>query len=61
MNNKKAILYAILAALLYAFSTPFSKILMEKIPPDFLAGFLCLGAGLGIASEYVAGIMRRKS
>ena len=48
MNNKKAIRYAILAALLYAFSTPFSKILMEKIPPTFLAGFLYLGAGFGM-------------
>ena len=48
MNNRKAIRYAILAALLYAVSTPFSKILMEKIPPAFLAGFLYLGAGLGM-------------
>ena len=48
MNNKKAIRCAILAALLYAFSTPFSKILMEKIPPAFLAGFLYLGAGFGM-------------
>lgn len=48
MNNRKAIRYAILAALLYAVSTPFSKILMEKIPPAFLAGLLYLGAGLGM-------------
>ena len=61
MNNKKAILYAILAALLYAFSTPFSKILMEKIPPVFLAGFLYLGAGLGMLFLIPRTLCRKKN
>lgn len=48
MNKNKAIRYAIYAALLYAVSTPFSKVLMEKIPPAFMAGLLYLGAGAGM-------------
>ncbi|MBQ6016614.1 MAG: DMT family transporter [Clostridiales bacterium] len=49
MNNSKAIRYAIYAALLYAVSTPFSKLLMEKIPPVFMAGLLYLGAAAGMS------------
>ncbi len=52
MNNTKATRYAILAALLYALSTPFSKILLEKLPPTILAGFLYLGAGIGMTAVY---------
>lgn len=48
MNKNKAIRYAIYAALLYAVSTPFSKVLMEKIPPAFMAGLLYLGAAAGM-------------
>ena len=49
MNNSKAIRYAIYAALLYAVGTPFSKLLMEKIPPVFMAGLLYLGAAAGMS------------
>ena len=48
MQNNKAIRYAIIAALLYALSTPISKLLMEKISPSYMAGFLYLGAGIGM-------------
>ena len=48
MNKNKAIRYAIYAALLYAVSTPFSKVLMERIPPVFMAGLLYLGAATGM-------------
>lgn len=41
-------IYALLAAVLYALSTPVSKFLMTEIPPSFLAGILYLGAGLGM-------------
>ena len=41
-------LYAFVAACLYALSTPFSKLLLEKIPPTFMAAFLYLGAGIGM-------------
>ena len=47
-EKPKAILLAITAAVLYALSTPFSKLLMTQIPPSFMAGLLYLGAGLGM-------------
>lgn len=39
---------ALLAALLYAISTPFSKVLLEHIQPTMLASMLYFGAGIGI-------------
>lgn len=47
-NIRHGIFLAILAAGLYALSSPFSKILLHDIPPTLLAGFLYLGAGLGM-------------
>ena len=47
-NTVRPIANAILAAVLYALSTPVSKILMSEIPPSFLAGLLYLGAGIGM-------------
>ena len=44
----KAISFAILAAALYAISSPISKLLLEEIPPTLMASFLYLGAGLGM-------------
>ena len=44
----KAILYAFLAAVFYAVSVPFSKILLEHIGPTTMAALLYLGAGTGI-------------
>lgn len=41
-------LYAILAAVLYGISAPFSKILLTYISPTMLAAFLYLGAGCGM-------------
>ncbi|MDD4111052.1 MAG: DMT family transporter [Clostridia bacterium] len=48
-----AITLAILAAILYAINVPFSKILIEQISPTMLAGFLYLGAGIGISIIYL--------
>ena len=42
------IAYAILAAALYALNTPLSKLLLDDIGPDMLAGLLYLGAGAGM-------------
>lgn len=42
------ILFAILAAALYAINSPFSKLLLDYMPPTLMAGFLYLGAGLGM-------------
>jgi len=43
------IFLAILAAALYAINAPLSKILLNYLPPTLMAGFLYLGAGLGMA------------
>ncbi|MGE4353190.1 MAG: DMT family transporter [Oscillospiraceae bacterium] len=48
IENKKAIAYAILAAALYALSSPISKLLLHYIPPTTLAALMYLGAGLGL-------------
>ena len=45
---KKGILLAILAAALYAISSPLSKLLLDYMPPTIMAGFLYIGAGLGM-------------
>ena len=42
------IFLAILAAVLYAINAPFSKLLLEKMPPTLMAGFLYVGAGFGM-------------
>ena len=45
----RPILYAILAAALYALNSPLSKLLLQSAPPTMMAGFLYLGAGCGMA------------
>ena len=50
-NTKtKAIFFALLAAVLYAVNSPFSKLLLAEIPATMMAAFLYLGAGLGLLS-----------
>lgn len=44
----KGVLLAILAAALYAINAPFSKILLEYMPSTLMAGFLYIGAGVGM-------------
>lgn len=53
----KAISFAILAAALYAISSPISKLLLEEIPPTLMASFLYLGAGLGM---FIVDFIRHK-
>ena len=48
-KQKKAIFFALLAAVLYAINSPFSKLLLDKIPATMMAAFLYLGAGVGLA------------
>jgi drug/metabolite transporter (DMT)-like permease len=48
MKKYLPILSAMLAALLYALSTPFLKLTLVVVEPVFLAGLLYLGAGLGM-------------
>ena len=59
MKTKKstAILWAILAAALYAISTPISKMLLNEIPPTMMAALLYLGAGIGMS---IIGLFRYK-
>ena len=47
---RKPIFFAILAAALYALNSPFSKLLLQNVPPTMMAGFLYLGAGIGMAA-----------
>ncbi len=42
------IFIAVLAAALYAINSPFSKLLLDYMPSTLMAGFLYIGAGLGM-------------
>lgn len=54
MNQKAiAICYALAAALFYAVNVPCSKLLLNKVPPTFLAAFLYIGAGIGVGIMYL--------
>lgn len=55
-TSKKGIALAVLAAALYAVNSPFSKLLLSYVPSTLMAGFLYLGAGLGMA---VIALLRR--
>lgn len=50
MKNRSVsgIVFALLAATLYALCSPFSKMLMEHIEPKYMAAFLYLGTGAGM-------------
>ncbi len=48
-----AILWAILAAALYAISAPLSKLLLDSISPTMMAALLYLGAGIGMATIWM--------
>lgn len=49
-SNNTAILVAIIAAVLYALSTPISKRLLAEVAPTMIAAFLYLGAGIGVGA-----------
>lgn len=53
-----AVMYALLAAVFYATSTPFSKILLNYVPFTFMAAFLYMGAGVGVGIMYLFHIDR---
>lgn len=54
MNKKLlAILFAILAAGLYALNIPLSKLLLNYIEPTMMASYLYLGAGIGIGIVFL--------
>jgi drug/metabolite transporter (DMT)-like permease len=57
MTLNKSILLAILAAVLYAISTPISKVLLNTLSPVYIAALLYLGAGIGMG--FIALIRKR--
>ncbi|MDG6221313.1 MAG: EamA family transporter, partial [Candidatus Thermoplasmatota archaeon] len=48
--NRRPVLCALLAAVLFGVSTPLAKILVEDIHPIALAGLLYLGAFAGLTA-----------
>lgn len=48
MSRAKSITYALLAAVFYAISVPFSKLLLKSVGPTTMAALLYLGAGIGV-------------
>lgn len=55
-QNIRSIVWALLAAALYAISTPVSKLLLQDVAPTMMAGLLYLGAGIGM---FGLGMVRR--
>lgn len=55
-QNIRSIVWALLAAALYAISTPVSKLLLQDVAPTMMAGLLYLGAGIGMLG---LGMVRR--
>lgn len=58
MKQTKPILFAVLAAALYALNSPFSKVLLTGLSPTMLAALLYLGAGLGMLA---VGFLQKRS
>lgn len=47
-ERRVSIVWALLAAALYAISSPVSKVLLGDVSPTMMAALLYLGAGLGM-------------
>ncbi len=56
VSVKKGIFLALLAASFYAVGSPLSKILLDYMPSTLMAGFLYIGAGMGMG--FIAAIRR---
>lgn len=59
-NERKAMLFAILAACLYALSSPCSKLLLNEISATMLAALHYLGAGIGMLLIGITGSLGDK-
>lgn len=57
-EKKTAVFYALLAAALFGISCPAAKLLIAKISPVLMAGFLYLGAGTGM---FLVNLLRRRN
>ena len=60
MKSKQACatFYALIAATLYAISSPISKLLLEKVPSTMMASLLYFGAGIGVL---IVSLWKKKS
>ena len=59
-KTSRAILFAVLAAALYALNAPVSKLLLGRVPERMMAAFLYLGAGVGMGAVKLIGRGRRE-
>lgn len=57
-ERRVSIVWALLAAALYAISSPVSKVLLGDVSPTMMAALLYLGAGLGML---LLGVIRRQA
>ena len=57
-ERRASIVWALLAAALYAISSPVSKALLDDVSPTMMAALLYLGAGLGML---LLGLVRRRA
>ena len=53
MRKIKAVIFAILAAILYSLMTPLAKLMQVSVAPVAQAGLLYLGAGTGMSVIYI--------
>lgn len=60
-ETAKAVLMAILAAVLFGICSPVSKLLLDGLSPTFMAALLYLGAGFGMLLVQITGVLRRRS
>ncbi len=62
-KHKKLIasICALVAAVFYAVNTPISKLLLDHVPPVYMASFLYLGAGLGVGIMYLFHFKKERS
>lgn len=54
-QQKRGVLFAILAAAFYALNSPISKLLLDRVSPTMMAAFLYLGAGISMAALCLIG------
>lgn len=57
----KAGILAVMAAVFYALNVPFSKELLHRVAPTFMASFLYFGAGVGVGILYLFHWKKEKS
>lgn len=59
-GSPKAVLLAVLAAILFGICSPVSKLLLADLSPTFMAALLYLGAGVGMLIVQLIGGLRKR-